>query len=202
MRKYRREGGFTLVETAATVVLSSVALVATAGAVTSGARLARTAVETRAAVRSSKTMMERVRGTAFASIATKYNDTCSTLKTVGDGDSAGTCSVAVGDVDTGSTKWKVLKVTVTTRFGGASGDATRSFSTYVCDRTTGSALGTTQVIGADATTTTTTSTSGGTTSTSGTTSSGSTTTTTSSSGSSSSTPSATALRQRAKDRAK
>ncbi len=139
MRLRKRCSGFTLVELAIVVVIAGVALTATAGAVTSGARLARTSTETRAAMRSAQSVMERIRATPFATIST-FNGQTFTFNTLGGGDSSGSCAVAVAAEDTGSTRWRVARVTVTTTWRGGSGVSTQSFVTFVCDRTDGSSL--------------------------------------------------------------
>lgn len=139
MKVRRRSGGFTLVELAVVVVIAGVALTATAGAVTSGARLARTSTETRAAMRSAQSVMERIRATPFATIST-FNGQTFTFNALGGGESSGSCTVAVAAEDTGSTRWRVARVTVTTQWRGGSGLQSQSFVTFVCDRTDGSAL--------------------------------------------------------------
>lgn len=139
MRLGRRCRGFTLVELAVVVVIAGVALTATAGAVTSGARLARTSTETRAAMRSAQSLMERVRATPFANIST-FNAQTFTFANLGGGDSSGTCTIAVADEPTGSTRWRVARVTITTTWRGGAGVSTQNFTTFVCDRTDGSSL--------------------------------------------------------------
>src|SRR5262245_62075763 len=106
-RKNRR--GFTLVELTVIVAVSSVALLATVGAVTSGARLARISSETRAAIRSSQTLMEQVRATRYADIQSTFDGQTYPMTTLGAGESTGTCSVVVTPVDTGNVRWPVLQ---------------------------------------------------------------------------------------------
>ena len=134
-RKARR--GFTLVELTVIVAVSSVALVATAGAVTQGARLAQTASETRAAIRSSQSLMERVRTTRFADIASTFDGRSFPMSALGGGESNGACAVRVVPVDTGSARWPAVQVTVTATWRGVAGDTTQQMSTFVCDRTNG-----------------------------------------------------------------
>jgi Tfp pilus assembly protein PilE len=136
-RGRKTRGGFTLVELTVIVAVSSVALVATAGAVTQGARLAQTASETRAAVRSSQSLMEQIRTTQYANIATTFDGRTFQMSSLGGGDSTGTCAVAVTAVDTGSASWPALQVTITATWRGASGLSTQQMSTFVCDRTNG-----------------------------------------------------------------
>ena len=142
MKRRGRNAGFTLVELAIVVTVASVALTATAGAVTSGAKLARTTAETRAASRSAQSLMERIRATPFADVTSTFNNQSFAMSTTGGGDSTGTSAVTVAAVDTGSTRWRVVKVTVATQWNGAAGLASQSMVTYVCDRTDGSALST------------------------------------------------------------
>jgi prepilin-type N-terminal cleavage/methylation domain-containing protein len=59
----RRHRGFTLVEVAVAVTVAGIALTATASALVQGARLSKLAAETRAAMRCSQSLMERVRST-------------------------------------------------------------------------------------------------------------------------------------------
>jgi Tfp pilus assembly protein PilE len=134
-RKNRR--GFTLVELTVIVAVSSVALVATAGAVTQGARLAQTASETRAAIRSSQSLMERIRTTRYADVASTFDGQTFPMSALGGGESSGTCAVTVTPVATGSTRWTTQQVTVTATWRGASGVSTQQMSTFVCDRTNG-----------------------------------------------------------------
>jgi prepilin-type N-terminal cleavage/methylation domain-containing protein len=139
MRLRRRSRGFTLVELAVVVVIAGVALTATAGAVTSGARLARTSAETRAAMRSAQSLMERIRATPFANISTFSGQTF-TFASLGGGDSSGTCTLTVADESTGSTRWRVAQVSIATQWRGGTGVSTQKFVTLVCDRTDGSSL--------------------------------------------------------------
>jgi Tfp pilus assembly protein PilE len=134
-RKNRR--GFTLVELTVIVAVSSVALVATAGAVTQGARLAQTASETRAALRSSQSLMEQIRSTPYANITTTFDGRSFPMSSLGGGESTGTCAVAVTPVATGDAHWTAYQVTITATWRGASGPSTQRVSTYVCDRTNG-----------------------------------------------------------------
>jgi type II secretory pathway pseudopilin PulG len=138
-RRRRASRGFTLVELTVIVAVSSVALVATAGAVTNGARLAQTASETRAALRSSQSLMERIRGTSYANIASTYNGQSFTMTSLGGGASNGVCTVAVTSVDTTSARWTTLQVAVTSTWTGAGGPQTQKMTTYVCDRSNGAA---------------------------------------------------------------
>ena len=139
-RGRKNQRGFTLVELTVIVAVSSVALVATVGAVTSGAQLAQTASETRAAIRSSETLMEQVRATRYADIQSTFDGQSFPMTTLGAGESTGTCSVVVTPLDTGSARWPVLQVTVTAAWRGAAGQSTQQMSTIVCDRTNGVAL--------------------------------------------------------------
>jgi Tfp pilus assembly protein PilE len=136
-RKSRR--GFTLVELTLIVAVSSVALVATAGAVTSGAKLAQTASETRAAIRATQTLMERVRATPYEDIETTFNNRSWPMSDLGCGNDDGTCAVAVTPISTGSTRWTVLQIRVTASWKGTAGPATQTMSTIACDRENASA---------------------------------------------------------------
>ena len=142
MKQRRSNAGFTLVELAIVVTVASLALTATAGAVTAGAKLARTTAETRAASRSAQSLMERIRATPFADIVSTFHDQSYAMSTTGGGDSTGTSAVSVTPVYTGSTRWRVMKVAVTTEWKGAIGTSSQSMITYVCDRTDGSSLST------------------------------------------------------------
>lgn len=139
-RRRRADAGLTLVELTVVVAIAGVALTATAGAVTSGAMLARTTAETRAASRSSQSLMERIRATPFNDVTTAYSNQSYAMSTIGGGDSTGTCTVTVTLEDTGSSRWRVLKVTVTSNWKGGAGASSHSVVTYVCDRTDGSTL--------------------------------------------------------------
>jgi len=140
-RGRKRTRGFTLVELTVIVAVASVALVATAGAVTQGARLATTAAETRAAMRSAECLMEQIRTTTYANIQTTYDGHSYTMASLGAGNTNGTCSVAVTSVATGSARWTVLQVVVTATWTGAAGAQSQKMTTYVCDRTNGAAGG-------------------------------------------------------------
>lgn len=140
MKRDRKSRGFTLVELAVTVCVAGVALTATAGAVTSGARLARTTAETRAASRAAACIFERIRATSFVDIVGTYNGQTFTESSLGGGESSGTSTVQCYEVYTGSTRWKVLYVQVTTTWKGQSGTSTQKLATYVCDRADGSSL--------------------------------------------------------------
>ena len=140
MEKRRRESGFTLVDLAAAVAFSSVALVATAASVISGAGMARSTAETRAAVRMSSALMERIRATPFDQLVATWNDTTHPIAEVGGGDSSGTAAVRVVPLETGSTKWSVYEVTVTSTFRGAAGENSSTLVTYVCDRFSASSM--------------------------------------------------------------
>ena len=135
--KKRSCSGLTLIEVAIAVVMSSIALTATASAVTQGAILARSAAETRAAVRSMQTMIERVRATPFAEITATFNGQSTAMSQLGTSDSSGACTIAVAPVATGSGRWTVLAVTTTATWRGVSGVSSRKMTTYVCDRTNG-----------------------------------------------------------------
>ena len=140
MRRRARKHGFTLVELMAAVAVASIALAATAAAVTTGAQLSRTSAETRASMRAAATMMERVRSTPYSQIADTFNNTTQTLSTLATAESSGTASVTVADVPTGSSRWGVKHVTVVARWKGVNGDTSRTFVTWICDRTAGSSL--------------------------------------------------------------
>lgn len=132
--------GFTLVELAVAVAVAAIALTATAGAVTSGARLARTTTETRAAMRSAESLMERIRATPYAQVTPNFHDRTFPMAGVGGGDSTGVCRVTVTPLDTTSTRWTALQVVVTAQWTGSTGDTQQSFVTFVSDRSEGSAL--------------------------------------------------------------
>jgi prepilin-type N-terminal cleavage/methylation domain-containing protein len=129
--------GFTLVELGVTIAVSSVALVATAGAVTRGAQLAQTAAETRAALRSCQSLMERVRSTSYSTLSATYNNQTFTMASLGCGNSNGSCAVTVTSVPTGSAQWTAYQVTVTATWTGAAGASSQTMTTYVCDRKNG-----------------------------------------------------------------
>jgi prepilin-type N-terminal cleavage/methylation domain-containing protein len=137
MLKTRRSQGFTLVEMAVAIVVSSVALMATASAVVEGARLSRLASETRAAMRCTQSMMERVRATPYAQITNTFSNRTLNMSAIAAVESTGTCATAVTAIPTGNAKWTVLLVTVTTSWNGVNGPASQTMSTYVCDRTNG-----------------------------------------------------------------
>jgi Tfp pilus assembly protein PilE len=140
IRRGRKRRGFTLVELTVIVAVSSVALVATVGAVTQGARLAQTASETRAEVRWSQSLMERVRTTRYADITSTFDGQSFPMTSLGGGESTGSCAVRVVPVDTGNARWTAVQVTVTATWRGASGQLSQAMSTYVCDRTNGAVL--------------------------------------------------------------
>lgn len=154
MRTRRRSSGFTLVELAVATSIASVALVTTAGTIASTGRLARVLAETRTAARASTAVMERIRATPFSQISATFGNTTQTFAAIAQSqglaaagnDSSGTATVAVTDVATGSARWAVKQVTVTTRWRGVNGDTTRTFVTWVSDRAAGSALGSASVI--------------------------------------------------------
>jgi prepilin-type N-terminal cleavage/methylation domain-containing protein len=151
MRRRVPSRGFTLVELAVAVAVAGIALTATAGAVTSGARLSRTSTETRAAVRSAESLMERIRATPYAQVVANFHDRTFPMSGVGGGDSSGVCRVLVTPLDTTSTRWTALQVVVTAQWRGTTGDTQQQFITFVSDRGDGSALSTGRVrIAADA----------------------------------------------------
>ena len=119
------------------VAVAGIALTATAGAVTQGARLAKSSGEARAAMRCSQSLMERIRATPYAQISATFSDHAYDMNSLGAQDSSGRCYVAVVPVYTGSSRWTVLQVTVTATWKGATGSSTQTMSTYVCDRTNG-----------------------------------------------------------------
>ena len=129
--------GLTLIEVAVAVVISSVALTATASAVTQGAILARSAAETRAAVRSMQSVIERVRATPYAQVTASFDGQSIPMSQLGTSDSSGACTIAVAPVATGSARWTVLAVTTTATWRGVAGLSSRKMTTWVCDRTNG-----------------------------------------------------------------
>ena len=131
-RKSRR--GFTLVELTVIVAVSSIALVATAGAVTSGAKLAQTASETQAAIRSTQSLMEQIRATPYADLAATFDGQSFAMSTLGSGNTSGSCAVVVTPLDTTSARWTAVEVRVTASWTGAAGDSTQTMATIVCDR--------------------------------------------------------------------
>jgi Tfp pilus assembly protein PilV len=149
MRRPDGRAGFSLVETMVMMVIATVALVATAGAATTGARLARATTETRAAARACESLMERVRATPYGDVAATFDGTTVDLGAAWGADSSVVSSVSVAAVATGDPKWGVLKVTVRTRWKGCTGDSSAVFVTYVCDRAAGTSLASIPTMPAD-----------------------------------------------------
>jgi prepilin-type N-terminal cleavage/methylation domain-containing protein len=139
-RRARRRQGFSLVEMTAVIAVTAFALLATLSAAVSGARLARTTSELRAATRSAESLVESIRSTPYAEIASKYAGRSFPMSASGGADSTGDCAVAVTQVDTGSTEWPVLEVKIVATWKGASGASSQSFVTYVADRSNGATL--------------------------------------------------------------
>jgi prepilin-type N-terminal cleavage/methylation domain-containing protein len=144
MRRNASATGFTLIELTMVVVIVAVGLAATAKAVTESAQIGRTTEETRAAVRSSETLMERIRATAFSEISTTYDGRTWDMETAG-GEPCGTATCTVTPLDTGSSRWTVVQVTIHAEWKGVTGTRSQDFTTYVSDRTTGSPLGSTSL---------------------------------------------------------
>ena len=143
MKRRSKARGFTLVELAASVAVASIALASTAAAVASGAALARTTAETRCAIRASSSLLENIRSTRFDDIASTFNGTTQSMASLAPGttsDSSGRAAVTVTELSTGSSRWKVLQIDIVTTWKGGAGDATRKFTTWVSDRTTGSTV--------------------------------------------------------------
>ena len=140
-RGRRRQQGFTLVEFAASVAVVAVALVGTAASIAAAAEMSRSTQQTRAASRGAATLMENIRATPFDRLVSDYDDTTHTVKGIEDSESGtGSARVTVVEEATGSTKWKVYRVTVNTTWKGVAGDQNMSVVTYVSDRREGGAL--------------------------------------------------------------
>jgi prepilin-type N-terminal cleavage/methylation domain-containing protein len=133
----RSHRGFTLVEVAVAVTVAGIALTATASAIVQGARLSQVAAETRNAMRCSQSLMERVRSTPYAQLTATFNNQTFAMSAIGAGDSAGQCTVTVTPVSTGSARWTVQLITVTSTWTGVSGITSNTMCTYACDRTNG-----------------------------------------------------------------
>jgi Tfp pilus assembly protein PilV len=146
MTRRRRAGGFTLLEVAIAVFMAGIALTATAGAVTSGARLTRSSTEMRSSSRTACSLMEEVRATKYADCFTTYNNTTHTIAAVASGESTGTCVVRLYPIDTGSTKWTAQWVDITATWKGANGTRTERFVSLISDRAEGSTLDTSKTI--------------------------------------------------------
>lgn len=140
MRQRRRSGGFTMVEVAVAVFMAGIALTATAGAVTSGAKLTRSSTEIRASARSACSLMEQIRSAKYADAFTTYNNQTYDLSALGTGDSGGTCVVRLYPIDTGSTKWTAQWVDITATWKGNNGTRTERFVSLISDRAEGSTL--------------------------------------------------------------
>jgi hypothetical protein len=145
----RRASGFTVLDLSMAVVVASIALAATAAAVATGAKVARVTAESRIAVRAARSMMERVRSTPFDQITTTYNATSKQISELGGADSAGTATTSVSSIDTGSTRWRCLRVAVRVRWTGVAGAGDKSFVTYVGDRLAGSSLSSSTTVPAE-----------------------------------------------------
>jgi type II secretory pathway pseudopilin PulG len=146
MTRRRSSGGFTLVEVAVAVFMAGIALTATAGAVTSGARLSRSSTEIRAGSRSSGSLIEEIRAAKYADAFTTYNNTTYPLSALGLGGSDGTCVVRLYPIDTGSTKWTAQWVDITATWKGANGTRQERFVSLITDRAEGSTLDTSKII--------------------------------------------------------
>lgn len=142
MKNRKSSRGFTLVELAVAVAVAGIGLSATAAAVTSGARLARTTAETRSASRSAQCLFERMRATPFADVLSTFHGRTFAMSTLGGGDSSGVASVTVTSVDSGSARWKVLRVRILTSWSGSVGATPHRLVTFICDRTDSSSLST------------------------------------------------------------
>jgi type II secretory pathway pseudopilin PulG len=146
MMRRRRSGGFTLVEVAVAVFMAGIALTATAGAVTSGSRLARSSTEIRASARSACSLMEEIRATKYADAYATYNNQTYPLSALGTGDSTGSCLVRLYPIDTGSTKWTAQWVDITATWTGNNGTRQERFVSLISDRAEGSTLDTSKTI--------------------------------------------------------
>lgn len=146
MTRRRRAGGFTLLEVAVAVFMAGIALTATAGAVTSGAKLTRSSTELRASSRTACSLMEEIRATKYADCFTAYNNTTHTIAAVASGESNGTCVVRLYPIDTGSTKWTAQWVDISATWKGSNGTRTERFVSLISDRAEGSTLDTSKTI--------------------------------------------------------
>jgi Tfp pilus assembly protein PilV len=146
MKHRRRSGGFTLVEVAVSVFMAGIALTATAGAVTSGARLTRSSTELRASSRSSCALMEEIRATKYADIFATYNNTTHTIDSVATGESSGSCVVRLYPIDTGNVRWTAQWIDITATWKGTNGTRTERFVSLISDRAEGSTLDTSKTI--------------------------------------------------------
>jgi Tfp pilus assembly protein PilV len=146
MTRRRRSGGFTLVEVAVAVFMAGIALTATAGAVTSGARLTRSSTEIRASSRSACALMEEIRAAKYADAFATYDNTTHTIDSVASGESTGTCVVRIYPINTGSVKWTAQWVDISATWKGANGTRSERFVSLISDRAEGSTLDTSKTI--------------------------------------------------------
>jgi len=146
MMRRRRSGGFTLVEVAVAVFMAGIALTATAGAVTSGTKLTRSATEMRAGARSACSLMEEIRAAKYADAFSTFDSKTYAISALGTGDSTGTCLVRLYPIATGSTKWTAQWVDITATWNGANGTRTERFVSLISDRAEGSTMDTSKII--------------------------------------------------------
>lgn len=134
MKPRQRQRGFTLVELVATIAVGSVALLGTLSAVLMGANVSRTAAETRAAARTSASMMEQIRSVPFVDLETTFDGTTHDFSALLPSGTEGQVDVAVTDVEGGNARWPVKRVELTASWQGADGRRVLSFATFVSDR--------------------------------------------------------------------
>lgn len=146
MTRRRRSGGFTLVEVAVSVFMAGIALTATAGAVTSGAKMTKSSTELRTSARSACSLMEQIRSAKYADALTTFNNQTYTIDALGTGQSGGTCVVRLYPIDTGSVKWTAQWVDITATWTGTGGTRTERFVSLISDRAEGSTLDTSKTI--------------------------------------------------------
>ena len=135
-QRLKNESGVSLVEFAIAGTLLSVALMATTSSVFSGAGLDRAVSQKLAVTRAATSILEDVRTTDFEDVVDTFNGTSHPV-TLADGTS-GTVDVVVFDADPGATRWPIHGVRLSFTPAAGEPDSALSFTTFVCDRTTGS----------------------------------------------------------------
>lgn len=117
-------------------------LVGTAATIVVTSDLERTTEEVRVATRASALMMERVRSTDFDTLLDDFDGSKTSVEDLLGStyaDTGATANVRVEEVDNGSDRWLLYRVTVTVTWEGATGEQDIELVTFVSDRADSSA---------------------------------------------------------------